>query len=70
MERLAEIASLKARIKARREHRPPRPTFDLEARLQPLVHAELEAEVTAAQRVQARDRRDPGSFQRELELDE
>ena len=70
MSRSAEIAALRARIQARRDHKPPRATFDLEARLQPLVHAELEAQVAAAQRARARDRRDPGSFQRELELDE
>lgn len=70
MERRAEIASLRARIKARREHAPPRATFDLEARLQPLVHAELEEAITAAQRARAADRRDPGSRQREIEFDD
>lgn len=39
-------------------------------RLQDARHAQLAAELEAAQRVRARDRREPGSFQRELELDD
>lgn len=70
MSRSAEISALKARIQARRDHKPPRATFDLEARLQPLVHAELEAQVAAGRKALARDRRDPGSRQQELELDD
>jgi hypothetical protein len=70
MDRAAEIASLKARIAARKAARPPRPTFELEARLRPLVLEQLAAEVEAAQREAARERREPGSYQRELELDE
>lgn len=68
MSRLAEILQLRGRIRRKREER--RPTFQDEARLQLLVHAELAEELEQVRRERARDRRDPGSRQREFDLDE
>ncbi|RXF75059.1 hypothetical protein [Hansschlegelia zhihuaiae] len=70
MERLAEIVSLQSLIRARRTGWRRQPTFELEARLRRLMREQLAAEVEAAQRAAARERRQPGSYQRELELDE
>ncbi|WP_020179667.1 hypothetical protein [Methylopila sp. M107] len=39
-------------------------------RLQDALHAELEAALDETQRAAARERREPGSFQREFELDD
>ena len=68
MSRLAEILDLRGRIQRKREDR--RSTYHEEARLQLLVHAELAEEIEQERLDRARDRREPGSFQREFELDE
>lgn len=70
MDRLAEIASLRTLIRARRTAWRRQPTFKLEARLRQLLLEQLAAELEAARRAAARDRREPGSFQREFALDD
>lgn len=64
----ATIGELKDRIARKRSSRQSI-ARDM-VRLQDAIHAQLEAEIEARQRARARNRRDPGSFQRELELDD
>lgn len=64
----ATRAELRARIARKRRARES--TARDFVRLQDALHAELAASIEDAQRARARDRRDPGSRQRELELDE
>lgn len=66
--RAATISELKARIERKRSVRQSI-ARDV-VRLQDARHAQLAAELEDAQRARARDRRHPGSFQREIEFDE
>ncbi|WP_020179806.1 hypothetical protein [Methylopila sp. M107] len=63
-------AILDLRRRIQRKRADGRPVFVDVIRLQALVHAELQASIETAEIERARDRREPGSFQRELELDE
>ena len=66
--REASIEQLLDRIRRKRSSRQSI-ARDL-VRLQDARHAQLAAEIEAAQRARAHDRREPGSFQREIEFDE
>ena len=66
--RAATIPELRARIARKRRARQS--TARDEVALQDAIHDELRAGIEAEAHARGRDRREPGSFQRELVLDE
>lgn len=64
----SEISDLRSRVRRKRE--AGRSTFREVERLRLLVIEELRGQLDSEAREQARDRREPGSFQREIDFDD